>query len=537
MATDTLAAGEVRPPRIAPVARRRRLTEGRVVFAVVLVVYLALAWWMWRQQFIPQDSISRIANAYYVLFSRDPHLAAVGIVWNPLPSLILLPFLPLGALVPALVRDGLVAALVSAVFMAATVAVTRDILRRLGLARAPRLILTALFALHPMIFWYAGNGMSEALFLFALMLATHALLHWFDDAKPERLVALGLSLGLAYGSRYEALAPGLAAPVAVFAVSWWRNRDRKSGRLGIAQTDAVLAIFPMLVTVGLWAACGRIVGNQWFATFSSEYGNAAQVAANRTAIESVTGSTLADRASYAAQQLAGLEPLAVVVALVAAFLALRRRDVRALAPVAVLGSVLVFDNGAFLVGSSFGWLRFQIAVVPLVIVLVGVLLSRPAAAPAPRVRAAGLVAALLAVAVAVPSTGLTLRNPDLAREESAFLTTGGAAQTRFLARQHLRIGADIDALGLPDGSVLTDAAYSYAIILASRHPRQFVITSDRDFATILADPKGHNVHYYLVSAKGASDAVRAAYPTLDATLTAKVWPDDQGRTLFTLIPV
>jgi hypothetical protein len=130
-----------------------------------------------------------------------------------------------------------------------------------------------------------------------------------------------------------------------------------------------------------------------------------------------------------------------------------------------------------------------------------------------------------------------LRNTDLAREESAFLTEGGARQTRYLARQHLRIGAEIDALGLPDGSVLTDSAYSYAVILASRRPKQFVITSDRDFPAILADPKGHEVRYYLVSAVGAADAVRAAYPTVDEASSAKVWLDDRGRTLFTLVPV
>ncbi|GAA4245045.1 hypothetical protein [Dactylosporangium darangshiense] len=531
MAVDTIAVGAT------PVTRPRRLTEGRVVLGAALVVYLALACWMWRQQFIPQDSLSRLANGYYVLFSRDPHLAAVGIVWNPLPSLALLPFLPLGALVPALVRDGLVAVLVSAGVMAVTVAVTRDILRRLGVSRTPRLILTGLFALHPMIFWYAGNGMSEALFLVALMLATRSLLQWLADGRPERLVALGLALGLAYGSRYEALAPALAAPVAVFGVSWWRNRGRESGRLGIAQADAVLAGFPALVTVGLWAACGRIVDNQWFATFSSKYGNAAQVAANRAAIESVTGSTLADRAAYAAQQLAGLEPLAPAVLLVAAVLAVRWRDARALAPVAVLGSVLAFDNLAFLLGSSFGWLRFQIAVVPLVVVLVGILLSRQGPARGPGPRRAAVVAGLLAAALAVPVTVLTLRNPDLAREESAFLTAGGAEQTRFLARQNLRIGAEIDGLGLPDGAVLTDSAYSYAVILASRHPKQFVISSDRDFAAILADPKGHGVRYYLVSAGGAADAVRAAYPALEQAPASRTWPDFQGRALFTLVPV
>ena len=37
------------------------------------------------------DAWSRITNAYYVLYSRDPHLAAIGFIWNPLPSLMAIP--------------------------------------------------------------------------------------------------------------------------------------------------------------------------------------------------------------------------------------------------------------------------------------------------------------------------------------------------------------------------------------------------------------------------------------------------------------
>ena len=41
------------------------------------------------------DALSRTANAYYVLYSRDPHLAAIGFIWPPLPSILQLPLLPI----------------------------------------------------------------------------------------------------------------------------------------------------------------------------------------------------------------------------------------------------------------------------------------------------------------------------------------------------------------------------------------------------------------------------------------------------------
>src|SRR5262245_9211017 len=94
--------------------RGRRLSEPWIVFAVAAVLYLAAVWWFSHHNLIPNDASSRLANAYYVLFSRDPHLAAVGFVWNPLPSLMLLPVLPLKALVPAFTQEALLAPLTSA---------------------------------------------------------------------------------------------------------------------------------------------------------------------------------------------------------------------------------------------------------------------------------------------------------------------------------------------------------------------------------------------------------------------------------------
>ncbi|WP_238008496.1 hypothetical protein KZZ52_32175 [Dactylosporangium sp. AC04546] len=571
---------------------RIRVTEGRVVFVAALLCYLAAAWWFWHQALIPGDSTSRVANGYYILFSRDPHLAAVGFVWNPLPSLLLLPALPLKALVPALTSEGLLAAATSALFMAGTVAAGNDTLRRLRVSRLSRRVLTLLLAAHPMFLIYAGNGMSEACFMFFLVLSARALLRWLSDGRPQSLVPLGLSLGLAYGARYEALAPGLAAPVVVFAVSWWRGRGRARWRYATAQADAVLTALPVAMSVAGWALASKIIVGQWFATFSSAYGNAAQVSANERGIHSITGEDLGSRTAYALNQVLGLQPLLPVLLALAALVALRRRDPRILAPIAVFGAVLAFGDLAFVSGNSFGWLRFQIAAVPLAYLLTALLLAGPvrdpAPTPAPAVLAgapagrgrrsrltlaplAGLligalrdtrrggalatvgngpgrqsgprrqrvvaVAAVLAAALALPATIATLRAPRLAREESEWLTEAGAARTAGLARLNAHVARDLDAMGLPDGAVITDSAYAFAVIMASRNPRQFVITSDRDFASKLADPRASQVRYLLISANGAADAVRTAHAGDGGTPSTRTWADQWGVVLWTLVPV
>ncbi|GAB7036242.1 MULTISPECIES: hypothetical protein [Catenuloplanes] len=524
----------------------------RLPFLAVLAGYLLIALWFWDSHLVPGDSTSRVANAYYTLYSRDPHLAAIGFVWNPLPSLVLLPFLPLRHVFPALTQESLLPVLASAVFMAAVVWLVHDVLRRASVPPVPRALLTGAFALHPMIVVYAGNGMSEACFLLCLLLAVRHLQEWLTTARVTPLVPLGLAVGLAYGARYEALAPAAAVPVLVFLVTWWRTRS-----VATARVDAVIVAFPAALAVAVWALASRLIVGQWFATFSSEYGNSAQVSANSSGISSVTGTDLASRALYGGQQLLGLSPFVAVLLVAALILAWRRRSPGVLAPVTVLGSVLAFDALAFLSGTSFGWLRFHIAVIPLAVLLAGHCLSgQPAGAAATgatagapahgasRWRAAAVrvrrhAAPLALAAAAIPAALVTLGTPELAREESEWFTASGAARTAALADVNATVAADLDRLALPDGAVVTDAAYAFGVILASDNPRQFVITPDRDFPATLAAPRESGARYLLISARGAADAVRRS-TFGDAPVTApgaRSWHDPSGTVQWTLVPL
>lgn len=87
--------------------------------------------------------------------------------------------------------------------------------------------------------------------------------------------------------------------------------------------------------------------------------------------------------------------------------------------------------------------------------------------------------------------------------------------------QSYRLGGEvaraIDALGLPSGSVLVDVATGFPIVLQSQRPTQFVITPDRDFPAILADPLAFRVRYLLVPDDrylGTLDALNRHYPGL-----------------------
>jgi hypothetical protein len=83
------------------------------------------------------------------------------------------------------------------------------------------------------------------------------------------------------------------------------------------------------------------------------------------------------------------------------------------------------------------------------------------------------------------------------------------------------LAAYLDRRKLPDGSVIADTATPCVpfIVLRSLRPRQFVITNDRDFPAVLADPATFGARYLLVPARGGYgdlDALNRAYPTLSA---------------------
>ena len=168
-------------PRLNWAIRAERL----VAFLVPLAGYL----WVGVQLSLVYhsyigDAVSREANAFYVFFSNDPHLAAIGFVWNPLTSISEMPLILLKGFWPALTADGFAASIMSALFMAGCCYQLIRFMEDLGVGRVARWLLVACFALNPMIIYSGGNGMSEALFLFTLLAATRRLAGWLVRGAP-----------------------------------------------------------------------------------------------------------------------------------------------------------------------------------------------------------------------------------------------------------------------------------------------------------------------------------------------------------------
>lgn len=120
------------------------------LWLVVWLAYLAFGVYMAAGLHVYfGDSLSRVQAAQSVLFSRDPHLAAIGFIFTPLTALVQLPLTALSVWWPQMTTDALSAAIMSSAFMAGAVVQVSGVARDRALPTAMTVIVTLVFALNP----------------------------------------------------------------------------------------------------------------------------------------------------------------------------------------------------------------------------------------------------------------------------------------------------------------------------------------------------------------------------------------------------
>jgi hypothetical protein len=442
-----------------------------------------------------------------------------------------MPLLPLHAIWPSLGGKGLAAGVVSALFMAGAVYQLDRTLVELPTRRLPRIVITLAFAAHPMIVYYAGNGMSEGPFLFFLLMTARHLVAWSRSGDLSRGVTAGMALAGAYLTRYEAVGPAVGVVLAVVALTMWRTRGPLRQRAATAMCDAVIVGAPFLIAFVLWSAASWILVGSPFEQFSSQYGNSSQIT-----LQHAAGVSFQATPMDVVVRLGVMEPLLVLACLAGAAVALRRRDPAGLAVAAVLVPELAFASLTYVTGMTFHWFRFFMAAVPLAALMLGVAMAEPPPAPRrrrlrvqrwhpprwrTRLRPVGLaLAAAVLLAPALPLAARAMADTRIAPEEANYLLPAVVHHVptpNDSFTEERQVARYIDGMHLPDGSVLVDTFMGFAVVLNSTHPDQFVITSDRDFQSALADPAGTGLRYILVPRDvvlGSVDAISKQYPGL-----------------------
>ena len=524
------------------------------------VVYVAVGYWLQVDNgFILGDALSRVSAAQSVLFSRSPHLAAIGFIFTPLTAMVQIPVIAASPIFPDLAARAFAGSIMSAAFMAGAVVQILSMGADRGLPRWYALTIAALFGLNPMIIFYGSNGMSEAPFIFFISWAVRRLILWMvDDDVHHLVVAGGIAMGLAYLTRYDAVACVAAAGFVVGTTTYLRAR--RPPRVRRALLDLMLVSAPGFVAFIGWAAASWLITGEAFAQFTSQYGN--------SAILRQSGAEQAGAASgllFAATCTLLLAPTLIPIGVWAGLIRWRRPNWTMLVPpLAIYGAALSFQALTFAAGSTFPFLRFYIIAIPFAACLAMLAVpdgafatpkrrGRNAVAPSPtrstRTRT-GYAAVALALAVSVPVAGWGMSLPQYAPQEYALgavinpapdSTSPQKAVEHRIARTfstERAIAAYLDDLDLPHSSIITDTVYGFAVVAASQHPRTFVVPSDPDFVRLLNNPSGNGVRYLLAvppTGRGVSDALNQRYPTLYdtgadvATLELEIPNDGVGQ--------
>jgi hypothetical protein len=218
--------------------------ESLGIFATFFAVYGVLGWYVTvHLDAAPFDATARLAHAYFALHADPGKLAAIGFVWPPLMTLVILPFTAVGAMGTSL----LALPLMTASFAAGLLVVLNRTYRLLGLPPIARYALLAALGGNPFFARYATNGMGEMVSLFFLVAAVHFFLAWVRSDEDHLLAPCGLSIAFAGLTRYEIVAYALVMGAFVFVIL--RTRGANGRRM---EGSLLLYALPVMYCVGLW---------------------------------------------------------------------------------------------------------------------------------------------------------------------------------------------------------------------------------------------------------------------------------------------
>ncbi|MDO9444245.1 MAG: hypothetical protein Q7K37_02945, partial [Dehalococcoidia bacterium] len=298
---------------------------GTFVLALLISTYTYYVLNIWNA-----DSLSRTIDAQAVLFSRDPHLGAIGFVWPPLPTvarIVLMPVThPLGF-------GEFTGQLTSVIFTAGVVVVLHRILRNLGLPPRTRALWIGMAMLNPVVLLHFTNGTAESAFTLLLLLVVYSTLHLSISPIPA-ISGMGMAIAIALGVRYEALAIAGMATLGVFFFSLMQRRSA-GDRVRVVRVEGMVAglLFPVVFVGSLWLFFNWTIQGDPLFFYTSPFSirGAADVARNvpghvlEYAMHSVSGTL-----SYVTERTIQISVVFIPATLALAVYAVRRRD-----PVAV----------------------------------------------------------------------------------------------------------------------------------------------------------------------------------------------------------
>jgi hypothetical protein len=470
-----------------------------------LAVYVAAAVWMlYGMNYEIGDAIARTADARYMLFSRDPHLAAVGFVWLPLPVIGQLPFMLVLSPLHQAVFAGPLSTCVAGALVVVVLCRTCRLLR---LTRGVSTVLVLCYALNPVTVWTAANGMSETWFLLFAAISLHGLLRWTRDHRLADLAVIALGLTGAMLVRYESLF--LVPVIAALAAS----RDGKSHealgpvrRIGPflnvlrerAKNWAVVAFvvaMPAIYAFALWLWAEYAIERDPF-YFQKALSNTGKTPTNSGYLPHPL--TLVSGTVWSLKLAVALCP---AIVLLAPILIVRKRRTSLImglgfvATAALFPMLIVVELAKRITSANPRYFEPSILFVSIAALWLAADL-RPTGAWKRKAIHTGLVATLLFGWVTATAKLNDVQLTFTEQENRFFGGILGRPVPKItqaappIVADWKRVAADLDPALTGQHRVILDASVSFPADVFTRHPTHYIVDSDRDFQSIVADPVG-----------------------------------------------
>ncbi|HEX2016974.1 MAG TPA: glycosyltransferase family 87 protein [Solirubrobacteraceae bacterium] len=486
---------------------------GLAVFAIAALFFGIVGYQVTiGQHVIVFDALDRLARAYLIWHNEPPKLAAIGFAYPPLTTFV---FLPLAGLKP-LATTLIALPLSTALFGGAAMVMLDRVLARCDMVALLRIPLLVVFAINPLFLFYAGNGMSEVVYLALEAFSLYCFVSWYESTEPRYLIGAGFGMAVMLLTRYAFIiwAALFAVLIGVALVR------RRASRMEV-EGSVVAYAAPVIYALALWILFNALIIADPFGWLTSSA--VSTQAVNATGIVGHHALAFSEISRRLLDLNVAVFPLAflVVPALVLTFVSQRNDLALWLASFVVLGIVIIGVHAY--AAENEGLLTLRDSMPMMVASFVGagwVYRSFPAA----RLGIWLVTLALLIISLFTAWDGM--QNYPFQSEEQAFTRAiqTGQDQTGMASRGGYRVGIAAEAQMATfindhvtrHKAVLADNAQSFGVILLSGRPQLILTRADRGdtaWTRVMLAPWG-KVDYVLVAFNPSSgDLIQHHYGT------------------------
>lgn len=478
----------------------RWVTTSRLLFLGFFILYTAISVYLaFGLQIYHNDAVSRTANAFFTIFGRDPHMGAIGFVWQPLPSLAQIPLIILLKPLNLMMLSGPLITAVAGAFSVFTINKIGELLNGNKKSVLP-IIIAILFGLNPMIALYSSIGTSEMIFIASLLLSSYYFLKWFYFLKQSHLLLASFFISISFWSRYESL-PAFMAFCLLLVLKTLLDK------FGTKKTESAFLqfILPFVYSVFFWILLNWMIMKDAFYFLNSPYSNSAFTSIFKNNALSLNHSyhSILNSLQYTGDRALYLAPIIVLLLASPIFLFKSKSFTKKLNDVLMFSfltlpyiAILLFHAFQLYKGESFGWLRFYIYAI-----VAGSLIALYFASKHKVIA----YISLALIIVGITTTAYAMNDQNLGKEENSFIEK---IMDRTAVLDYSRTYEDQKTIALLadnlNGSVLLDTDKGFAVPLFSKNPGKFIITSDEDYAKVVKDFPSY-VDWIIVPKPAADD--------------------------------